>query len=385
MNLKGKRVLVRFDGNVPIIKGRAVDGPHGRIARTAVDIHWLSQRGAKVILMTHVGRPNGKRVSAYSVKPVAKRLSSLLGARVDVTRSLIGPDVEKRVAQMNNGDILMLENLCFDQREEENATSFAEGLANLGELYVNDGFAVSHRAHASVDAITRLLPSYAGPLLSSEISVLGKLEEHSKAPFVLVLGGLKMSTKLPVIERFLPRLDALLVGGALANVFLVAQGKGVGKSAYEMESVETAKRLLKKFGEKIVLPTDVVCVRSLRRDSKQHIKKVDDIDAMDRIVDIGSMTRKLFVQTLTGAKTILWNGPLGYCEVMEFCDGTREVAKAVAAQTGRAVTIVGGGDTLPVIEALKLADKFTLLSTGGGALLEFLSGKSLPGIEALKI
>ena len=246
MNLKGKRVLIRIDGNVPIVKGRAIDGPHGRIARSAVDINWLSQRGAKVIVMTHLGRPKGRRISAYGVKPVAKRLSSLLGMPVEVTRSVVGKDVEKIIGKMENGDVVLLENLRFDPREEENAPSFAEALAKFGDLYVNDGFAVSHRAHASVDAITSFLPSYAGPLLASEISVLGKLEEHVKRPFVLVLGGLKMSTKLPIIERFLPQLDTLLVGGALANVFLVASGKSVGKSVYEQESVETAERLLKK-------------------------------------------------------------------------------------------------------------------------------------------
>lgn len=385
MNLKGKRVLIRIDGNVPVVKGRAVDGPHGRIARVAVDVHWLSQRGAKVVVMTHLGRPNGRRIWAYSVKPVAKRLSSLLGMPVTVSRSVLGNDVAKMVERMRDGDVVMLENLRFDRREEENAPSFAEALAKFGDLYVNDGFAVSHRAHASVDAITSFLPAYAGPLLASEISVLGKFEERVKKPFVLVLGGLKMSTKLPIIERFLPRLDTLVVGGALATVFLVAQGTSVGKSVYEAESVDTAKPLLEKYAKKILLPADVICVRSLRRDAKQTVKLMDNVSASDRIVDIGPATRKTFTHALTGAKTILWNGPLGYCEVAEFCVGTRDVAGAIAKQTGRATTIVGGGDTLPVIESLHLADKFTLLSTGGGALLEFLSGEKLPGIEALKL
>ncbi len=385
MNLKGKRVLIRIDGNVPIVKGRAIDGPHGRIARSAVDINWLSQRGAKVIVMVHVGQPGGRRISAYSAKPVAKRLASLLGSRIQMTRSVIGKDVEKFVAKMNQGDVILLENLRFDRREEENAPSFAEALSKLGDLYVNDAFSVSHRAHASLDAITGFLPSYAGPLLVSEISVLSKLEEHVKRPFVLVLGGLKMSTKLPIIERFLPQLDALLVGGALATVFLVAQGKRVGKSVYEEGSVESAKRLLKKYGKKIFLPTDVVCTRSLRRDAKQDVKSVRELGTSDRIVDIGTSTRKLFTEALEGSKTIVWNGPLGYCEIAEFCAGTREVARAIAAQTGKATTIVGGGDTLPVIESLQLADKFTLLSTGGAALLQFLAGEPLPGIEALKM
>jgi len=384
LNLKGKQVLIRIDGNVPVVKGRAIDGPHGRIARVAVDINWLSHRGAKVIVMTHLGRPNGRRISAYGVKPVAKRLSSLLGMPVVVTRSVIGSDVGKMVEKMREGDVVMLENLRFDRREEENASSFAEALAKIGDLYVNDGFAVSHRAHASVDAITSCLPSYAGPLLAQEISILDKLEGQTKKPFVLVLGGLKMSTKLPIMERFLPRIDTLLVGGALATVFLVAQGKSVGRSVYEPESVQTAVQLLARHANKIQLPTDVVCVRSARRDAKQAVKSIDEIDANDRIVDIGPLTRKAFASAITQAKTIVWNGPLGYCEVAAFCAGTREVAGVIAKQTGRATTIVGGGDTLPVIESLKLADKFTLLSTGGGALLEFLAGKALPGIEALR-
>ncbi|TAL49802.1 phosphoglycerate kinase [Patescibacteria group bacterium] len=385
MDVQGKRVLVRIDANVPIVKGRAVDGPHGRIARSAVDINWLSQRGAKVIVMTHLGRPNGRRVAAYSVKPVAKRLSSLLGTPIEVTRTVTGKDVDKFIAKMGQGDVLLLENLRFDRREEENAPSFAEALAKFGDLYINDAFSVSHRAHASLDAITSFLPSYAGPLLATEISVLSKLEEHMKHPFSLMLGGLKMTTKFSIIERFLSKLDSLLVGGALANVFLVAQGKKVGKSVYETESIKSATRLLKKYAKKIVLPTDVVCVHSLRRDAKQVVKSVDQIGASDRIVDIGPATRKMFTQTLEGSKTILWNGPLGYCEIEEFCSGTRDVARAIAAQTGKATTIVGGGDTLPVIESLHLADRFTLLSTGGAAFLAFLSGESLPGIEALKI
>lgn len=385
MNLKGKRVLIRIDANVPIVKGRALDGPHGRIARSAVDINWLSQRGARVIVMTHLGRPKGRRIPAYSVKPVAKRLSGLVGTKIHTTRSVVGKDVEKVVASMNDGDIILLENLRFDRREEENATSFAQALAKLGDIYVNDAFAVSHRAHASVDAITSFLPAFAGPLLAQEIAVLDKLEGRVKEPFVLVLGGLKMTTKLPIIERFLPRLDRLLVGGALANVFLVAQGKSVGKSAYETESLDTAVRLLKNYEQKILLPTDIVCVRSLRRDAKQTVKSVDKVATSDRIVDIGPATRKAFVRVVAEGRTILWNGPLGICEVPAFCAGTREVAGAIATSTSKATTIVGGGDTLPVIESLKLADKFSLLSTGGGALLEFLSGKPLPGIEALKL
>ena len=385
MNLRGKRVLVRIDGNVPIVKGRAVDGPHGRIARSAVGINWLLQRGARVIVMTHLGRPDGKRVAAYSVKPVAKRLSSLLGARVKVTRSIVGRDVEKAVGAMQDGEVLMLENLRFDRREEENAASFAEALSKLGDLYVNDAFAVSHRAHASVDAITSELPSYAGPLLSDELSVLSRVGEHSKRPFILVLGGLKMTDKIPLLDRVLPTLDHVLLGGALATAFLVALGTEVGKSVYEKESVALCTRLLKLHRDKLVFPLDVVVVQSLRKDAKRQVVSLGKITANDRIVDIGPQSVKMFQEMLLSGKTIVWNGPLGYCEIEPFCAGTRQIAKGIAARTGKAMTVVGGGDTMPMIETLGLADKFTLLSTGGGAMLQYLSGQPLPGVEALTV
>ncbi|MBI5793964.1 phosphoglycerate kinase [Candidatus Uhrbacteria bacterium] len=385
MNLRGKRVLVRIDGNVPIVKGRVVDGPHGRIARSAVGINWLVQRGARVIVMTHLGRPNGKRVAAYSVKPIAKRLSSLLSTRVKVARSVVGVDVKKAVGAMQEGEVLMLENLRFDPREEENAASFAEALGKLGDLYVNDAFAVSHRAHASVDAIVSELPSYAGPLLADELSVLSRLGEQSKRPFVLVLGGLKMTTKIPLLHRLLPALDAVLLGGALATAFLVAQGKAVGKSVYEKESVALCAKLLKTHAGKLVLPVDVVVVRSLRRDAKRKVVSVDVVSSNDRIVDVGPKSVKAFQEILSRAKTIVWNGPLGYGEIEPFCAGTCAVAKAIGERTGKAMTVVGGGDTMPLIESLGLADKFTLLSTGGGAMLQFLSGEPLPGVEALRV
>ncbi|KKR04514.1 MAG: phosphoglycerate kinase [Candidatus Uhrbacteria bacterium GW2011_GWF2_39_13] len=385
INLKGKRVLIRIDANVPVVGGRVQDGPHGRIARCAVDINWLAQRGAKVIIMAHLGRPKGRRVSAYSLKPVAKRLSGLLGSKIKLTRSVVGKDVEKSVAAMQEGDILLLENLRFDSREEENAPSFAEALAKFGDLYVNDAFSVSHRAHASIDAIASNLPSYAGPLLAQEISVLSRLEQKAKHPFVLVLGGLKMSTKLPIIKRFIDQLDTVLIGGALANIFLVAQGLSVGKSIFEEGVLEEAKLLLNTYGEKIILPVDVVCARSLRKDAKKTVCSINQINEKDRIVDIGPQTQKQFHQILQQAKTIVWNGPLGYCEISAFAQGTQQIANVIARQTEHATTIVGGGDTLPVIESFHLADKFTLLSTGGAALLQFLSGEALPGIDALKI
>lgn len=385
IDLAGKRVLIRIDANVPIKNGKAIDGPHGRIARAAVDIDWMSQRGAKVIVLSHLGRPDGKRVPAYSLKPVAKRLGGLLKTRVTLSRDIIGPKVAKRIAAMKNGDVLLLENLRFDPREESNAPSFAQALASLGDIYVNDGFAVSHREHASVDAITSDIPSFAGPLLANEIFVLTKMEKQMRQPFVLVMGGLKFKTKLPVIERYLPIVDHVLMGGALATTFLVAQGLSVGRSVYDEESVEAIKCVLKDANGKIVVPVDVLVTGSLRKDAKIRTVDVHTIRATDRIVDIGPKTIDCFEKILAEARTIVWNGPLGYCEIEKFANGTRAIAKAIADQTGSAMTIVGGGDTVPVLEAAHLADKFTLLSTGGGALLEYLAGKKLPGLEVLEI
>lgn len=383
-SVKGKRVLIRIDANVPISKGMAVDGPHGRIARSAVDINWLAQRGAKVIVMTHLGRPNGRRLATYSVKPIARRLSGLLGTRIRTARSIVGKEVPSLIKKMEEGEVLLLENVRFDAREEKNDEAFAKELSELGDLYVNDAFAVSHRNHASISAITACLPSYAGPLLAQEVSVLSKLDDQVKEPFVLLLGGLKMSSKLPVIERFIPRIQHLLIGGALANVFLAAQGISIGRSVVESESIELAKKLLKKHGKKIILPVDAVVAKSLRKDARFKVSSLADIKETDRIVDIGPKTRELFQEILADAKTIVWNGPLGFCEIPQFCEGTKSVATYIGEKTGKSTTIVGGGDTIAVIESLRLADKYTLLSTGGGAMLKFLANEPLPGIEVLR-
>lgn len=383
-DVRGKRVLVRIDANVPVKKGRVEDGPHGRIARSAVGIEWLRQHGARTIVLTHLGRPEGKHISAYSVRPVAKRLSELLGVKVQMARGVVGPEVERAVARMSDGDVLLLENVRFDPREEENSPSLARQWAELADLYVDDAFAVSHRAHASVDAITSELPSYAGPLLANEVDVLSKALSHPKHPFVLAMGGLKMADKLPVMERLLPDADAILVGGALATAFLKAQGLEVGSSVYDEAGVEAAARLLKSGAGKLVLPIDVVVAKSFRAGAKTRVVPVTGIGAADKIVDLGPESMRLCAARIKTAKTVVWNGPFGFTEVEAFRAGTRKLAQAVAARTGKAVTVVGGGDTVPLIESLGLADSFTLLSTGGGAMLEFLAGEKLPGVEALK-
>ncbi|MFH0898762.1 MAG: phosphoglycerate kinase [bacterium] len=385
MDFKGKRVLVRIDANVPIKKGKVVDGPHGRIARSAVGLDWLLQRGARVIVLTHIGRPDGKRVSAYSVRPVVKRLSELLKVKVRYCHDISGPKAQKAVDKLKNGEVLVLENVRFDPREKENAPSFAEALASLGDIYVNDAFASSHRSHASIDSIASELPSYSGLLLANEVGVLEKAISHQKKPFLLVVGGFKITTKLPVIKNFLSQVDGILTGGALATVLLKAQGVDVGASLYDKEGLVVAKELLKKGKDKLWLPEDVVVAKSFRKDARMRVVSIKDIKKTDKIVDIGPVTIRRYQHEIDKARTIVWNGPFGYCEVPAFCSGTEVIAQAIAKRTGRATTIVGGGDTTPVVERLGLADQFTLLSTGGGAMLDFLAGEKLPGLEALKI
>lgn len=385
MNLKGKKVLVRIDANVPIKKGKAVDGVHGKVARAAVDLEWLVQKGAKVIVISHLGRPQGRRVSAYSLRPIAKRLEQLMRVPVKLSREIVGPKVQKLVDKMENGDVLLLENIRFDAREKENAPSLAQALAQLADIYINDAFSVCHRAHASVDAITDELPSYAGPLIQNEIAILNKVIKHPKNPVILAVGGLKVKTKLPLLKRFLPKVDFLLVGGALANAFLKAQGQPIGKSAYDKEGVPLAKQLLKRWPNKIILPTDVRVAKSLRTGVKVKNVPVGEVAANEVIGDVGQESMKDFQKRIGSARTIIWNGPFGYCESKTFSKGTLELAKAIAARTGKAVTVTGGGDTAPIVETAKVADRYTLLSTGGGAMLAYLAGEDLPGLEALKM
>ncbi len=383
-SLRGKRVLVRIDGNVPVKRGKAVDGPYGKIARAAVDLEWLRQHGARLVVVTHLGRPDGKRTGAYSVAPVGRRLSELLGIPVRVTREVVGSAAERLSRGLENGDVMLIENVRFHPGEEGNSRAFAQQLAALADAYVNDAFAVSHRAHASVDAICEELPSYAGPLVVHEVNVLGSLHAAARHPFVLAMGGLKMTDKLPVLEKFLPMVDMVLIGGALAHAFFVAEGRSIGRSIFEKEGVQMAKKLLRRFGEKIRLPEDVYVVKRLSAQAKPRLVSIDHVGAREFVVDIGRRSLLSFVHNIRQARTIVWNGPFGYCEVPKFSSGTRELARAIASRTGRAKTIVGGGDTIPVIEAAGLSRRFTLVSTGGGAMLEFLAGKKLPGLEALE-
>ena len=335
--------------------------------------------------MSHLGRPKGRYATAYSLRPVARRLSELLGIKVALSKDLFGPKVEKMVSHMKDGDVLLLENVRFDAREEKNGPSLAQAWAQFGDMYINDAFAVSHRAHASVDAIASELPSYAGPLLANEVSVLSKLLKSPKRPFVMVMGGLKMKDKVPVIQRWLDHTDRVIVGGALATCFLKAAGWEIGKSVYDDEGVAAARKLLKTAKKKLLMPVDVVVASSLRKGSQVRHVGVSEVGARDYIVDIGKRSMRMFMREIQSAKMIVWNGPFGLCEVSAFCAGTELLARAIAARADRAVTVVGGGDTGPVVEDMGLADRFTLLSTGGGAMLEFLAGKELPGLDVLRV
>lgn len=361
-NLSGKRVLVRVDLNVPIVNGKALDGDSGRIAQACEGIKWLMKRKARVILIAHLGRPKNARDAACRLAPVAARLSKRLHTKVLYDGSLVGP---KAVALLDNlwpGGVALLENVRFDKGEEKNDLAFAKKLAALGELYVNDAFGVSHRKHASVAAIQTLLPSYAGPLLVREVTTLQNAIAKPKKPFLLLLGGAKMETKIGLIERLGPKATTISLGGAMANTFLAATGLPMGTSLYEKDQVETAKRIMKRFGKKMLLPLDF------------HLNH-------DAIEDVGPATVAQTIEAIKTAKLIVWNGPFGKCEEKRFCLATTSIARAVAAS--KATTIVGGGDTEPLMDQLGLARRLTLLSTGGGAMLAFLAGESLPGIEPL--
>ncbi len=385
VSVKGKRVLIRIDGNVPVAGGKVQEGKFGKLERVAVDLEWLRQRGARLIVVTHRGRPKGKWVSAYSVRPVARRLSELLGVKVLLVHDLVGRTAQHAVSRMKDGDVLMLENIRFDPREERNSPSLARSLAALADLYVNDAFAVSHRAHTSVDAVTSELPSYAGPLLANEVEVLSRVTKNPKKPLILCMGGIKLETKLPILRRFLRTAERVLVGGAIATAFLKAEGHEVGHSVYDVDGVRTAASLLRKWPGKILLPTDVTVAGSFRANARERLTSILQIKPREIIVDVGKETIRAYASELQEAKTIIWNGPLGYCEQERFCRTSLDLARVIASRTGRATTIVGGGDTVPMLENNRLADRFTLLSTGGGAMLEFLAGKKLPGIDALEM
>jgi len=382
----GKRVLVRVDFNVPVKDGQV--GDDSRIVAALPTIRYLVEHQARVILMSHLGRPKGGPDTKNSLKPVAARLERRLGQPVGFAPDCVGPEVEALARSLQDGQVLLLENLRFHPEEEANDAGFAQRLAALGELYVNDAFGTAHRAHASTEGVTHFLrPAVAGFLMQKELDYLGRTLESPQRPFVAVLGGAKISGKIDVLTRLLGKVDRLLVGGAMMFTFLKAQGRPTGKSLVEDDRLDMAKAVLeqaKARGVDLVLPVD--CVASTAADGSAPGRAVplERLGPGEMGVDIGPESVKLFAAKLKDAKTVVWNGPMGIFEVPAFAEGTLGVARAMADLTGHgAVTVVGGGDSVAAIQQAGLAEKFSHLSTGGGASLEFLEGKVLPGVAAL--
>lgn len=383
LDVAGKKVLVRVDFNVPLNdKGEITDDT--RITASLPTIQYLLEQKAAVILMAHLGRPKGQVKPELSLAPVAKHLGKLLGKKVLFAPDCVGEAAQAAASKLKPGHILLLENLRFHKEEEKNDMEFAEKLASLADLYVNDGFGVSHRAHASVEGVTHFLPAAAGFLLEKEIQYVGQAVTNPLHPFVAIIGGAKVSDKIGVISNLLDKVDTLLIGGGMANTFLAAQGYKMGKSLVEEDKLDLAKELLakaKKNKVNMLLPTDLVMAAAFAPDAEHVTEKVKNLNQAYMALDIGAETSKAYAEALADAKMIVWNGPMGVFEMDAFCKGTEAVAKAVARS--RATSIVGGGDSVAAIEKLGLAKRITHISTGGGASLEYLEGKVLPGVAAL--
>ena len=383
IDVAGKRVLVRVDFNVEIDDGRISDD--SRIRAALPTIEYLRERGAVVVLCSHLGRPGGKVVEDMRLAPVGSRLSELLGAGVTCVAECVGADVEAAVEAAGPGDVLLLENLRFHAEEEKNDADFARALASVAEVFVQDGFGVSHRAHASTEGVTRFLPSVAGFLVEAELAALGGLLESPARPLVSVLGGAKVSDKMGVLENFIERVDSILIGGGMAATFLKARGLPVGASLVEDDRLELARDVMaraERGGVTLVIPSDVVVADAFAADAQSRTVDVEDVPDGWYIMDIGHKTLDTFRAEAASGKTILWNGPLGVFEMPAFSRGTREFAAALGSLDG-VTTVLGGGSTAEVVHELGITDRITHVSTGGGASLEFLEGRTLPGVASL--
>ena len=382
VDVGGETVLVRADFNVPLDResGRVLDT--SRIEATLPTIDHLLQNCAKLVLCSHLGRPKGKVDQSLSLAPIASTLSDLLNEKVSFVGDCIGAEVEEAVEAMSAGDVLLLENLRFHPEEEKNDVEFAKRLASLANVYVNDAFGAAHRAHASVSAVTRFLPSAAGLLMKREIENLGRALSTSERPFVSISGGAKIGDKMAVLKSLLNRVDLLLIGGGMAASFLKARGMEVGQSLIDEAGVEFARDLLRQAGQKLVLPTDFVLADDFKETAQSRAALAEDVGPHEYIMDVGPRTLALFEEKLRGSKLVLWNGPMGVYEWKAFSRGTEQIARCLAELSG-AITIVGGGSTAAAVRDLGLDSRMTHVSTGGGASLEFLEGRDLPGVTAL--
>jgi phosphoglycerate kinase len=382
LDVAGKRVLVRVDFNVPLVDGHI--GDDTRIRSALPTIRYLIEHGAKVALLSHLGRPKGVATPELSLEPVAAHLSELLGQPVRFVPESVGQVAAAAVAQLAPGDVLLLENVRFHSGEEKNDPALARQFAELGDIFVNDAFGAAHRAHATTEGIAHLLPACAGLLMERELTVMGQALENPERPFVAIIGGAKVSDKIKVIAHLLERVDRLIIGGGMANTFVLAQGHAVGKSLVEADLAPTAANLIaraRELGKDLLLPVDLVVATQFAPDAAYRVASVAGIGPDDMALDIGPQTAQRFAAAIHSAHTVIWNGPMGVFEMPAFATGTRAVAQAMAAVTG--VTIVGGGDSVAAVEQENLAGRMTHVSTGGGASLEFLEGRALPGVEAL--
>ncbi len=379
LDLKGKRVLMRVDFNVPMKNGAVSDDK--RIRASLPTIEYVLQQGASLVLMSHLGRPKGGPDPEFSLQPAAEALSKLIGRPVRMAPDCVGPEVEALARGLAPGEVLMLENVRFHKEEEKNDPGFAAHLAALGEVYVNDAFGSAHRAHASTEGVARHLPAVSGFLMEQELEHLGKATLDPPHPYVAILGGAKISDKIAVIDNLLTQCDRLVIGGGMANTFLSAKGYDMADSLVEADAVATAKAILLRAGDQILLPVDAVIGDKFEESAQSQVVAIDKVPKGWRVMDIGPVSLQKFKQALAGAKLVVWNGPMGVFEFPKFAEGTFALARALA-ESG-ATTVIGGGDSASAVKKAGVAKQMTHVSTGGGASLEFLEGKELPGVAAL--